>query len=50
MVELLELAQAGLTLTAITIAAVTVPVAVVTDAELPDITHLVEVLEDEPES
>ncbi len=50
MVELLELAQAGLTLTAITIAAVTLPVAVVTDAELPDITPLVEVLEDEPES
>ena len=38
MVELLELAQAGLTLTAITIAAVTVPVAIVTDTELPDIT------------
>ena len=50
MVELLELAQAGLTLTAITIAAVTVPVAIVTDSELPDITPLVEVLEDEPES
>tara|TARA_B100000131_G_scaffold188425_1_gene181374 strand:+ start:455 stop:607 length:153 start_codon:yes stop_codon:yes gene_type:complete len=50
LVELLELAQAGLTLTAITIAAVTLPVAVVTDAELPDITPLVEVLEDEPES
>ena len=47
MVELLELAQAGLTLTAITIAAVTVPVAIVTDTELPDITPLVEVLEDE---
>ena len=50
MVELLDLAQAGLTLTAITIAAVTVPVAIVTDTELPDITPLVEVLEDEPES
>ena len=50
MVELLELAQAGLTLTAITFAAVTVPVAIVTDTELPDITPLVEVLEDEPES
>jgi len=50
MVELLELAQAGLTLTAITIAAVSVPVAIVTDTELPDITPLVEVLEDEPES
>ena len=50
MVELLELAQAGLTLTAITIAAVTVPVAIVTDTELPDITPFVEVLEDAPES
>ena len=47
MVELLELAQAGLTLTAITIAAVTLPVAVVTDAELPDIKPLIEVLEDD---
>ena len=50
MVELLELAQAGLTLTAITIAAVTVPVAIVTDTDLPDITPLIEVLEDEQES
>ena len=50
MVELLELAQAGLTLTAITIAVATVPVAIITDSELPDITPLVEVLEDEPES
>ena len=50
MVELLELAQAGLTLTAITIAAVSLPGALVTYAELPDITPLVEVLEDEPES
>ena len=50
MVELLELAQAGLTLTAITIAAVTVPVAVVTDTPMPDLKPLIEVLEDEPES
>ena len=50
MVELLELAQAGLTLTAITIAAVTVPVAIVSDAEMPDLKPLIEVLEDEPES
>ena len=47
MVELLELAQAGLTLTAITIAAVTLPVAVITDAEMPDLKPLIEVLEDE---
>ena len=50
MVELLELAQAGLTITAFTLAAVTVPVAIVTDTDLPDITPLIEVLEDEPES
>ena len=46
MVELLELAQAGLTLTAITIAAVTVPVAVVTDAELPNLKPLIEIIEE----
>ena len=45
MVELLELAQAGLTLTAITIAAVTVPVAIVTDVEMPDIKPLIESVE-----
>ena len=50
MVELLELAQAGLTITALTLAAVTVPVAIVTDTDLPDITPLIEVLEDEQES
>ena len=50
MVELLELAQAGLTITALTLAAVTVPVAIVTDTDLPDITPLIEVLEDVPES
>ena len=50
MIHLLELLEAGLVVTAVTIAAVTVPVAIVTDTELPDITPLVEVLEDEPES
>ena len=50
MVELLQLIEAGLVVTAVTLAAVTLPVAVVTDRELPDITPLVEVLEDEPES
>mgnify|MGYP001466917569 FL=1 len=45
MVELLELLEAGLTITAVTIAAVTVPFAVVTDAELPDIEPLIEVIE-----
>ena len=50
MVELLQLIEAGLVVTAVTLAAVTLPVAVVTDGELPDITPLVEVLEDDPES
>ena len=47
MAELLQLFQAGLAVTAVTIAAVTLPVAVVTDAELPDIKPLIEVLEDD---
>ncbi len=47
MVELLQLIEAGLTVTAVTLAAVTLPVAVVTDAELPDIKPLIEVLEDD---
>ena len=48
MVGLLELLEAGLTLTVVTIAAVTVPVAIVSDAEMPDLKPLIEVLEDEP--
>jgi len=48
MVGLLELLQAGMTITAVTIAAVTLPVAVVTDVELPDIKPLMEVIQDEP--
>ena len=47
MVELLQLIEAGLTVTVVTLAAVTLPVAVVTDAELPDIKPLIEVLEDD---
>ena len=50
MVELLQLIEAGLVVTAVTLAAVTLPVAVVTDAEMPDIAPLIEVVEDEPES
>ena len=50
MVELLQLIETGLTVTAVTLAVVALPVAIVTDTELPDITPLVEVLEDEPES
>ena len=48
MVELLQLIEAGLTVTAVTLAAVTLPVSVVTDAQMPDIKPLIEVLEDEP--
>ena len=47
MVELLQLIEAGLTVTAVTLAAVTIPVALVTDVEMPDIAPLVETLEDE---
>ena len=45
MIELLELLEAGLMVTAVTIAAVTVPVAVVTDAELPNLKPLIEIME-----
>ncbi len=47
MVELLQLIEAGLTVTAVTLAAVTIPVALITDTEMPDIAPLVETLEDE---
>ena len=42
MIELLQLVQAGMTITAVTLAAVTLPVAVVTDAEMPDLQPLIE--------
>ena len=47
MVEFLQLLQAGLAVTAVTISAVALPVSVVTDAEMPDIRPLLESLEDE---
>ena len=46
MVELLQLLEAGLTVTAVTLAAVTLPVAIVTDAELPDLAPLIEIMEE----
>ena len=46
MVELLELIQAGLMVTAVTLSAVALPVSVVTDAEIPNIEPLMEMLED----
>ena len=47
MVEILQLIEAGLTVTAVTLAAVTLPVAIVTDAELPDIKPLLESVEEQ---
>ena len=46
MVELLQLVQAGMTITAVTLAAVTLPVAVVTDSELPSLEPLIEIIEE----
>ena len=48
MVELLELIQAGLMVTAVTISAVALPVSVVTDADMPDLKPLMEALDYEP--
>ena len=48
MVELLELIQAGLMVTAVTISAVALPVSVVTDADIPDLKPLMEALDYEP--
>ncbi len=47
MVEFLELIQAGLMVTAVTLSAVSLPLSVVTDAEMPDIKPLIEVINDE---
>ena len=46
MVEVLQLLEAGLVFTAVTLAAVTLPVAIVTDAELPDLAPLIEIMEE----
>ena len=42
MVEFLQLLETTLTVTAVTLAAVTLPVAVVTDTDVPDIVPLIE--------
>ena len=47
MVELLQLVQAGLAVTAVTIAAVTLPVAIVTEAEMPALKPLIESVEEQ---
>ncbi len=44
MVELLQLIEAGLTVTAVTIAAVTYPAALLTGSDPPDISPLVETI------
>ncbi len=46
MVELFQLIETGLTVTAVTLAVVALPVAVVTDADMPDMEPLMEMLED----
>ena len=46
MVELLQLIETGLVVTAVTLAAVTVPVAVVTDTPMPDLKPLIEIMEE----
>ena len=47
MVELLQLIEAGLTVTAVTLAAVTLPVAIVIDGEMPDLKPLLESVEEQ---
>ena len=47
MAEFLQLLEASLVGTAVILAAVTVPVAVVTDTPMPDLKPLIEVMEDE---
>ena len=46
MVELLQLLEASLMITAVTIAAVTVPVAVLTESEMPSLEPLIEIIEE----
>ena len=43
MVELLQLAQAGLAVTAVTIAVIAAPAAIVTGTDLPDITPVLDI-------
>ena len=46
MVELLQLLEASLMITAVTLSAVTLPVAVVTDSEMPSLEPLIEIMEE----
>ena len=47
MVELLQLVQAGLAVTAVTITVATAPMALLTGQPVPDITPLIETISDE---
>tara|TARA_B100000029_G_C17249254_1_gene842114 strand:- start:457 stop:624 length:168 start_codon:yes stop_codon:yes gene_type:complete len=47
MLELLQLAQAGLTITAVTITVVAAPAAIMTGTELPSISPLLEIYDDQ---
>ena len=46
MVELLQLAQAGLTVTAVALTVAVAPVAILTGTDIPDITPLMESVEE----
>ena len=50
MVELLQLIETGLVVTAVTITVATAPVAIMTGSEIPDIKPLIKVLEDESQT
>ncbi len=46
MAELLQLLEAGLMVTAVTISAVAIPVTVISDGEVPDLEPLIEIMEE----
>ena len=46
MVELLQLLEAGLMVTAVTISAVAIPVTVVNDGDVPDLQPLIEIVKE----
>ena len=45
MAELLQLMQAGLAVTAVTITVATAPVAIITGSEVPDVSRLLEIVD-----
>ena len=46
MVELLQLLEAGIVVTAVTLSAMTLPMSIITETEIPDIAPLLESVED----